>query len=152
MLGLNADCCHLGLWQKQPSDSVAVQIDARHRMLQSSEGNPTLLKPVQYGEVKTINASSDNPVPGIFELPPELASEQEWRVLKTRKNLKFKDNTWYSSFDRSLVQGLVFGPEYDLGNTEQDWKWLIHDVRYKQLKKFRIALDPHKLKLRLEPY
>ncbi len=150
ILRLHSDICHLGIWQNQPKDSVAIQLNAEHSVFSSLKDNLSMLKPVSYGREKQTEATRDMLFPGVFCLPEELKYEQEWRLIKLARQQG--DNPDELKFSKGLVEAVVMGPECELSLFGESWDWLKTDMRYKSVQRFSIRIDPYALELRKESY
>ncbi|AJQ92962.1 hypothetical protein [Gynuella sunshinyii] len=138
---------HFGLWQYRGNHhlGLALQLNCQSPAFASKPSEPAMLKPVIYEQDRHITASADTPFPGCLSLPPEIQSEQEWRLLKP---LQFQ--TKGLTLTRNTLTRVVFGARCPETAIAELRKSLALDMRYKSLRYARMVLHPDKLKLRVQ--
>lgn len=153
-LPLYSSATHYGLWlqKAQQHQGICLELDAESGAFQAQPGQPALLKAVQYGPDKPIEPEPDNPFPGLFTLPEELALEKEWRFVKFLKHFSALQSGGFAcSLPRGIVRSIYLGAQMSDENYESLLAWQQVDMNYKSVPVFRIVIDPYQLILRREP-
>lgn len=129
---------HFGLWRNQADNfkgiCLSLNLDSIKSGLFKSKKQLRRLQVINYTQDKDIINNSENPLPGIFDMPIELISEKGWRLAIPKQQCHINNlNQVILKLKKTDIDSIIFGVNTDPHKKDEVMNYFKTDLNLKHI-------------------